>query len=177
VAQPLTGAPSTSLSPWNFIPWKTAEKQVRRLQMRIAKAIREGKKGKVKALQRLLTLSFYAKCLAIKRVVSNKGAKTPGVDDILWSTSHQRMQAVKNLKRRGYKSLPLRRIHIPKKDPSRGSRPLSIPMVTSYCSSFNFLLGSFHSCLRNSGGIFCPLFQCLFLIFINRYPYLCVLSR
>jgi len=49
--------------------------------MRIAKADREGRRGKVKALQRLLTTSFYAKCLAVKRVTKNTGSKTPGVDN------------------------------------------------------------------------------------------------
>jgi len=40
--------------------------------------------NKVKSLQNLLTNSFYAKLLAIKRVTSNKGKSTPGVDGILW---------------------------------------------------------------------------------------------
>ncbi len=130
VDQPLTGAPLTCLSQWDSISWNIAEKQVRWLQVRIAKATREEKKGKAKALQRLLTHSFYAKCLVVKRVVSNKGAKTSGVDGILWRTPLQRMRAVKSLRRRGYKSQPLRRIHIPKKDPRRGQRPLSIPCMS-----------------------------------------------
>jgi RNA-directed DNA polymerase len=46
---------------------------VLQLQMRIAKAEREGRKGNVKALQRLLTSSFYGKCLAVRRVTSSTG--------------------------------------------------------------------------------------------------------
>jgi RNA-directed DNA polymerase len=65
---------------WNILPWAKISKEVFRLQVRIAKATREGKIGKVKALQRILTSSFYAKCLAVKRVTSNKGARTPGID-------------------------------------------------------------------------------------------------
>ncbi len=38
VAQPLTGAPSTCFSTAGSISWDTAEKQVRRLQVCIAKA-------------------------------------------------------------------------------------------------------------------------------------------
>lgn len=83
--------------------------------MRIAKAAREGKKGKVKSLQRILTSSFYAKCLAVKRVTSNVGGKTPGVDGITWRTPKSKMQAVKELKRNSYKPIPLKRIYIPKK--------------------------------------------------------------
>lgn len=123
-----TGASSTTRqSLWPTLPWAKIKAQVFRLQTRIAKADREGKKGKVKALQRLLTTSFYAKCLAIKRVTSNKGSKTSGVDGNLWRTPNQKMHAVSTLKRRGYTPLPLRRIYIPKK--SGKMRPLSIPTM------------------------------------------------
>ena len=125
-ANPLTGA-ALSDAIWNSINWRTIEAEVRRLQMRIAKAIRDGRHGKVKALQWLLTHSFSAKSFAVKRVVQNKGGKTPGVDKIIWKTSHQKLQAVQSLKRNGYKTQPLRRIYIPKKDGRQ--RPLSIPTM------------------------------------------------
>jgi RNA-directed DNA polymerase len=79
-----TGASPARSSDWKVIDWQKAIEIVRRLQMRIAKAIREGKHGKVKALQWLLTHSFYAKLLAVKRVTENSGRKTPGVDGIIW---------------------------------------------------------------------------------------------
>ena len=62
------GASSTSAN-WDAIDWQPIEANVRRLQMRIAKATREGRWGKVKALQWLLTHSFSAKLLAVRRVV------------------------------------------------------------------------------------------------------------
>jgi RNA-directed DNA polymerase len=96
--------------------------------MRIAKAYREGKKSKVKALQWILTHSFSAKVLAVKRVVRNQGAKTPGVDNVVWNTSKQKMQAALSLKRRGYQTKPLKRIYIPKKQKGK-LRPLSIPVM------------------------------------------------
>jgi len=121
-----TGASSTKHpSTWKGLPWPKIKAHVFRLQMRIAKAEREGKKGKVSALQRLLTSSFYAKCLAVKQVTSNKGSKTPGVDGVIFRTDRQKINAVLDLKRRNYSSLPLRRIHIPKKNGKL--RPLSIP--------------------------------------------------
>ena len=43
--------------PWHAIDWAKAHRAVRRLQMRIAKAMRERRWGKVKALQWLLTHS------------------------------------------------------------------------------------------------------------------------
>mgnify|MGYP001799663318 CR=1 FL=1 len=112
---------------WEAISWPKARLQVYRLQMRIAKAERERKTGKVKALQRILTHSFYAKAIAVKRVTQNKGATTPGVDNIIWRTNVQKMKAALSLKRRGYKTSPLKRIHIAKK--SGGLRPLSIPTL------------------------------------------------
>jgi RNA-directed DNA polymerase len=122
------GAPSTRDIDWGNLDWSSLEKQVLRLQMRIAKATREGSYGKVKSLQWLLTHSFAAKCLAVRRVVRNRGGKTAGVDGVVWLSSSQKMEAVKSLSRRGYKTLPLRRIYIPKKQKGK-FRPLSIPVM------------------------------------------------
>lgn len=122
----LTGASSTSVK-WDSINWNNTESEVYRLQMRIAKAVSEGRHGKVKALQWLLTHSFHAKLMAVKRVVQNKGGKTPGVDNIIWKTPQQKMEAALSLTRRGYQTQPLKRIYIPKKDGRQ--RPLSIPTM------------------------------------------------
>ena len=76
------GASSAELTTaWCSTDWTAIEKRVKRLQMRIAKATREGRYGKVKALQWLMTHSYDAKILAVKRVVENRGGKTPGVDN------------------------------------------------------------------------------------------------
>jgi len=123
----LAGASSNKVSDWQAIDWPKVRRDVRRLQLRIAKAIRAGKYGKAKALSWLLTHSRSAKLLAVKRVTENKGAKTPGVDNQLWRTDRQKYAAVQNLKRRGYRPLPLRRHYIPKKNGKL--RPLSIPTL------------------------------------------------
>lgn len=122
------GASSVQNNEWDSIDWKTAYIQVKRLQMRIAKAYREGKHGKVKSLQWILTHSFYAKALAVKRVTSNRGANTPGVDNVVWRTPKQKLNAISNLTRRGYTTQPLKRIYIPKKQKGK-LRPLSIPVM------------------------------------------------
>ena len=77
------GAPSNFISAWPQ-HWNQIESQVKRLQVRIAKATREGRWGKVQALQRLLTRSFSGKLLAVKRVTENRGKRTPGVDGKIW---------------------------------------------------------------------------------------------
>lgn len=99
---------------WDQIHWSRHERHVRRLQARIVKATREGRWGKVQALQRLLTHSFSGKALAVKRVTGNKGKRTPGVDGAIWQTPESRYKAIGTLRRRGYQPLPLRRVHIPK---------------------------------------------------------------
>lgn len=121
-------APIAKEMRWDGINWSLAYTNVKRLQMRIAKAYREGRPSKVKALQWLLTHSLDAKLLAVKRVTENRGAKTPGVDNVVWITATEKMDAALALKRRGYQPKPLRRIYIPKKQPGK-LRPLSIPAM------------------------------------------------
>lgn len=112
---------------WDSINWLKCELAIKKLQARIVKAQKEGKHGKVKALQWTLTHSFYAKALAIRRVTSNSGSKTAGVDLVTWEDSQTKFQAIEMLKRRGYQPQPLRRIHIKK---SNGKlRPLGIPTM------------------------------------------------
>ncbi len=70
------GAASQIVKGWHDIDWHAVQSNVRRLQARIVKATQEGKWGKVKALQRLLTHSFSGKALAVKRVTENQGKNT-----------------------------------------------------------------------------------------------------
>jgi RNA-directed DNA polymerase len=139
-AMPATGAPSAHKLTWDTIDWPPANANVRRLQMRIAKAYREGQPGRVKALQWLLTHSRSAKLLAVKRVTENRGSKTPGVDNVVWRTAHQKMKAVTSLKRHGYQPQPLRRIYIPKKQAGK-CRPLSIPTLACRAQQALYLMG------------------------------------
>ena len=85
-AEMLAGAAPERTPDWHSIEWKKVWRTVRRLQARIVKAVAEGRWNKVKALVYLLTHSFSGRALAILRVVSNSGAKTPGVDGVLWNT-------------------------------------------------------------------------------------------
>src|ERR1700678_2024828 len=112
---------------WEQIDWSQCELKVRRLQERIVKATQEGRHGKVKALQWLLTHSFYGRALAVKRVTHNQGKNTPGVDGEIWSTPASRYKAIDTLRRRGYFPQPLRRVYIPKANGKL--RPLGIPTM------------------------------------------------
>lgn len=120
-------APETTLCHWKSTNWKQVKQTVMSLQIRIAKAIMEGKHNKAKALQWMLTHSFSAKLLAVKRVTENTGKRTPGTDGVLWKTPAQKFQAALSLIRKGYKALPLRRLFILKKNGKK--RPLGIPTM------------------------------------------------
>jgi len=108
------GAASHETEEWHQIDWRHAHRIVRRLQARIVQATQEGRWGKVKALQHLLTHSRSAKVLAVRRVTENQGKHTPGVDRIVWDTPGKKMQAVRALQQRGYQPRPLRRTYVPK---------------------------------------------------------------
>jgi RNA-directed DNA polymerase len=126
-ATKVVAAPSHEEVDWHSLNWAGIHRQVKRLQMRIAKAAREGNWREVKAFQRLLTRSFSAKALAVKRVTENQGKKTPGVDGVIWSTSDAKLKAVLSLRQRNYKTMPLRRVYIPKSNGKK--RPLGIPTM------------------------------------------------
>ena len=123
------GAASQEEQDWNQIDWPKVERNLRRLQVRIAKATMEGRWNRVGALQHLLTRSFSGKALAVRRVTGNRGKRTPGVDKEIWSTAARKWQAMGELRRRGYKPMPLRRVWIPKRGGSNKQRPLSMPVM------------------------------------------------
>jgi RNA-directed DNA polymerase len=133
------GAAPERTPDWHSIDWKKVWRTVRRLQARIVKAVAEGRWNKVKALVYLLTHSFSGRALAILRVVSNSGAKTPGVDGILWNTPEAKSAAFGTLRRHGYRPQPLRRVYIPK---SNGKlRGLGIPTMADRAMQALYLLG------------------------------------
>lgn len=109
-----------------ILNWKKIRKHVQKLQRQIAKAVRLNKWCLVNSLSRLITNSIYAKLLAVLKVVTNKGKRTTGVDNVRWTKDGIIPQAI-TLKRRGYKPLPLKRKYILKKNGKK--RPLGIPTM------------------------------------------------
>src|SRR2546426_5776093 len=80
---------------WNTIPWRQLEVSVFKLQRRIYQATTRGETQKARRLQKLLTASWSAKSLAVRRVTQeNTGKRTAGVDGVKSLTPPQRLQLI-----------------------------------------------------------------------------------
>lgn len=132
------GALNDTWADYHEIPWEKCYQNIKRLQARIVKAVEAGRWGKVKSLQRIITRSFSAKAIAVRRVTENRGKKTPGVDGELWLTPTTKVKAIFELNSKGYKPLPVKRIFILKKDGSK--RPLGIPTMKDRAMQALYLL-------------------------------------
>jgi RNA-directed DNA polymerase len=90
----------------------------------------------VHRLQRLLMKSWYGRLLAVRRVTQdNQGKRSAGVDGLKNLNPQQRIALVMSLIERTPMT-PTRRVWIEK--PGREEkRPLGIPTIRSYCTSFN----------------------------------------
>ena len=123
---------------WHSINWNKVDKAVAKLQVRIVKAQREGRYGKVRSLSRIMTRSFSAKATAVKQVTGNKGGNTPGVDGIVWNSPTKKAAGIGELVQRGYKAKPLRRVYIEKSNGKK--RPLGIPTIRDRAMQALYLL-------------------------------------
>jgi RNA-directed DNA polymerase len=113
---------------WKDLPWRKIERQVFKLQKRIYQAARRGDVKAVHRLQRLLTKSWSARCLAVRRVTQdNQGKRTAGVDGVKSLTPPQRLALINQLKL-NTKPQPIRRTWIPKPGTDE-KRPLGIATI------------------------------------------------
>jgi RNA-directed DNA polymerase len=62
------------------------------------------------------------------------------VDGILWDTPAKKTRALEELRQRGYRAQPLRRIYIPKTSGTNRWRPLSIPTMYDRAMQALYLL-------------------------------------
>lgn len=124
---------------WHEINWQQVHQNVRRIQIRIVKAVKEGNKRKIRGLQRMLTRSFSAAALAVKRVTESRGKSTPGIDNIIWDTPLKKSQAINKIRKKTIKAIPLKRIYIPKSN-KIDKRPLSIPAFITRAEQAKHLL-------------------------------------
>ena len=118
---------------WHYIDWKKAQAKVKELQEKIVIATLDNDIKEVYRLQWLIIDSFEAKALAVRRVITNKGGKTAGVDRIIWKNPDMYLKAIERLSEvvrnpKNYKAEPVRRVYIPKGN-TKEMRPLGIPTM------------------------------------------------
>ena len=138
-ARVLSSASPGAPTDWHSIDWKLVMTFVGKAQLRIAQAEMSRDHRRVKRLQRSLARSWQAKALAVRKVTSNQGKRTSGIDRELWSSPQAKWDAVGRLNKPGYRAKPLRRIYIPKSDGTE--RPLGIPVMLDRAMQALFLLG------------------------------------
>ena len=95
----MAGAPTDDATKWQSIDWKYTRRQVRRLQIRIAKAVQENRWNKAKILQykstilrRILLVSAYSMCRIDNEIddglihtqSDNSGSRTRIVKALHW---------------------------------------------------------------------------------------------
>lgn len=122
---------STATQPmyeWKDLRWKQLERRVFKLQKRIYQASNRGDRKMVHKLQRLLTKSWSARALAVRKVTQdNQGKRTAGVDGVKSLTPPQRLRLATSLQLTD-KTKPVRRVWIPKPG-TEEQRPLGIPTM------------------------------------------------
>ncbi len=119
----------TPVYEWNDLDWHAIERRVFKLQTRIYRASRRGDVKTVHRLQRLLMVSWSARCLAVRRVSQdNRGKKTAGVDGVKNLAPAQRFHLATIL-RLTPTAHPTRRVWIPKPGNPTERRGLGIPTL------------------------------------------------
>ena len=128
---PVESRPGTILEDpaedWRSMDWQYAEKQVRRLQSKISKAVSEGRTNDAMRFSHLLTVSFLSKALAVRRVCDDPMSGTPGVDKVLWSTDADRMVAARDLDLKGFRPRQLRHFRV--RDTGDGRHYVELPVM------------------------------------------------
>ena len=116
---------------YDDINWQQCRKELFRLQFEVLKAYRTNDKekfNKIQQAQHSLTRSFAARCLAVRKVTSNSGKDTPGIDKVVYKTKKEKFDIIKEIKDLShYKAQPVRRVYISKSN--NKLRPLGIPTM------------------------------------------------
>jgi len=128
---------------WQDIPWKKVQRHVFRLQKRMYQATQRGDVRTVRKLQNLLSKSWYARLLAVRRVTQdNRGRHTAGIDGVKSLQPPQRLRLANELTLDDT-ATPLRRMWIPKRGTPE-KRPLGVPICLAYCISLSNGFGNGH---------------------------------
>lgn len=134
------------ISDWKRVNWKSANGELKSLQAKLFEALKRGaSKSEVLRIHNEILRSFSVVAVAVRKVTSNKGRRTRGIDKVLWERDEQKYNAIlalKSIKWNEYKADPIRRVWIPKPGKTGEKRPLGIPTMTDRAAQtlWNFIL-------------------------------------
>ena len=134
------------ISDWKKVNWKSASEELKTLQAKLFEALKRGaSKSEVLRIHNEMLRSFSVVAMAVRKVTSNKGRRTRGIDNILWERDEQKYNAIlalKSIKWNEYKADPIRRVWIPKPGKTGEKRPLGIPTMKDRAAQtlWNFIL-------------------------------------
>jgi len=88
--------------------------ELKALQAILQKALKDNvPETEIRKIHNSIITSFAARAYAVRRITTNKGKKTPGFDNILYTTDEQKYQAVEDLgsfNSSKYRASPVRRV-------------------------------------------------------------------
>lgn len=130
---------------WHEINWKQVETKIKDLQEEIVIATLNNNKREIYRLQKRILRSFEGRALAVRKVVTNRGGRTSGIDNIKWTGPLEYWNAIKTLDEiiknpKNYEAQPVRRVYIPKPN-SKEMRPLGIPTMIDRALQALYVLG------------------------------------
>jgi len=117
---------------FNRMNWNAAYKWLSEKQELLVKAYIENDMEKVRYLQISILKDFRTTAIAVRRVTTSSGSKTPGFDGFLAKTNEERNELSSRVNKivrspNTYEPLAVKRVWIPKKDGTK--RPLGIPSI------------------------------------------------
>lgn len=114
---------------WNTIRWKECEQALAENQNNLVIATKRGDHKEIERIQSKMIRMFAIRALAVRKVTSSKGKRTPGVDNQRWCRAYSKLNAVDRLKDLSdYEPLPLKRVWLPKPGKVE-KRSLGIPTL------------------------------------------------
>lgn len=144
---------------FNQVNWKLAYEWLHEKQALLVEVHKKGDTLKVRHLQISILKDFRTTAIAVRRVTTSSGSRTPGVDGVTVTSAEERntfaLQVFKIVRTPSiYKPSAVKRVWIPKKDGSQ--RPLGIPTIVDravqavYLEAIDPLVE--HNACKNSFG-------------------------
>ena len=121
---------------WDEIDWAAAENKLADLQERLTIAVYRRNSKEIEDLQKRIVRDTEIKCLAVRHVVAS--TSSPGVDQVKWWTSADKMRAAMSLTSKNYHASPMRQILLTAKNTGKERRPR---LPTYYDRAMNVLYG------------------------------------